>query len=78
MWHETEVLFTFQQANDLRDTTKATLEWLQDKSLTVPEWPSKTPCLNPIDHMWRDLKMAVHRLLLSASNQTNPVSQRIS
>ncbi|KAF7665750.1 hypothetical protein LDENG_00132460 [Lucifuga dentata] len=37
------------------------LEQLQDTSLTVLEWPSQNPGLNPIEHLWRDLKMAIHR-----------------
>ena len=29
--------------------------------LTVLEWPRESPNLNPIEHLWRDLTMAVHR-----------------
>ncbi|KAF7667013.1 hypothetical protein LDENG_00083240, partial [Lucifuga dentata] len=62
--------FTFQHNNDLKHPAKTTLEWLQDKSLTVLEWPSQNPDLNPIEYLWRDLKMAVHRRF--PSNLTEP------
>ena len=36
--------------------------------LNVLEWPSQSLTLNPIEHLWRDLKIAVQRL--SSSNLT--------
>ena len=60
--------FNFQQANNTKHTAKTTQEWIRDKSLNVLEWPSQIPDLNPIKHLWRDLKIAVQQR--SPSNLT--------
>ena len=60
--------FTFQPDTDPKHTAKTRQEWLRDKSLNVLEWPSQSLDLNPIEHLWRDLKIAVQRR--SPSNLT--------
>ena len=44
------------------------MEWFRSKHVNVLKWPSQSPDLNPIENLWQDLKIAVHRR--SPSNLT--------
>ena len=50
----------WKQDNNLEHTAKTVQEWLWDNSGNVLEWPSQNPDLNPIENLWRDVKMAVY------------------
>ena len=45
----------------LKHSAETTQRWLRDNSVNVLEWPNQSPDLNLMEHLWRDLRMAVHQ-----------------
>ena len=57
---------------------KSTQEWMRRKHWTILKWPAMSPDLNPIEHLWKELKVAFGRQHPSNLRELEQIAQEES
>ena len=50
----------FMQDNAPSHSSKLTMQYLEEKGVSLMEWPANSPDLNPIENIWGEIKRRLH------------------
>ncbi|CAI2347796.1 unnamed protein product [Caenorhabditis sp. 36 PRJEB53466] len=61
--------FSDGQDNDPKHTSKHIKDWFRRRHVNLLDWPSQSPDLNPIEHLWEHVERQLRGIRASNANQ---------